>query len=59
MKAYKPGQLIAVDLCSELITTPRGNKYILSIVDYATRYAMAIALPDKRPSTVIQALLSR
>lgn len=44
--------MIGVDLVGPLKTTHQGNKYILSIIDYYTKYAEAIALPK----TVVPAL---
>ena len=43
----EPFQRVAVDLLGPLfLTTDRGNSYILTLVDYATRYPEAIALPS-------------
>ena len=42
----EPFQRIAVDLVGPLHPiTDRGNRYILTIIDYATRYPEANALP--------------
>lgn len=41
-----PFQRIAMDLVGPLPRSKRGNRYILTIVDYVTRYLEAIALPS-------------
>ena len=42
-----PFYMIGVDLIGPLKLTRQGNKYILSIIDYYTKYAEAIALPNQ------------
>ena len=51
-----PFYMIGVDIIGPLKTTDRGNKYILSVVDYHTKYAEAVALPDQEAVTVARAL---
>ena len=54
----EPFQRVAVDLAGPLFpTTDRGNKYILTLVDYATRYPEAIALPSIETERVAEALM--
>jgi transposase InsO family protein len=56
------GEILAMDLMGgkyALPVTPRGNKYILVMVDLFTRYACAVALPDQCAGTVCDAVLSR
>ncbi|XP_078336880.1 uncharacterized protein LOC144626502, partial [Crassostrea virginica] len=54
----EPFQRVAVDLVGPLFpTTDRGNKYILTLVDYATRYPEAIALPSIETERVAEALM--
>ncbi|XP_065939358.1 uncharacterized protein [Magallana gigas] len=44
---YEPFQRVAVDLVGPLSPiTDKGNRYILTLVDYATRYPETIALPS-------------
>jgi transposase InsO family protein len=55
------GDCIAMDFVGgkdSLPITPRGNKYILTIIDCFTRYALAIALPDQSSSCLINTVLS-
>lgn len=42
-----PFYMIGVDIIGPLKTTDRGNIYILSVVDYCTKYAEAVALPNQ------------
>ena len=48
--------MIGVDLIGPLKLTRQGNKYILSIIDYYTKYAEAVALPNQEAETVVRAL---
>ncbi|XP_013382645.1 uncharacterized protein LOC106153310 [Lingula anatina] len=53
-----PFHRIAVDLIGPIApVTERGNRYILTVVDYATRYPEAIALPRIETERVAEALL--
>ncbi len=51
-----PFYMVGVDLIGPLKLTRQGNKYILSIIDYYTKYAEAIALPNQEAETVVRAL---
>jgi transposase InsO family protein len=57
--AGRPWQKVAVDLVGPLPETPRGNKWILVIMDHFTRWQDAIALPDATASTVASTLDER
>ena len=46
---------IAMDMIGTLTTTERGNKYILTGIDYFSKYPVAIALPNKEAITVQRA----
>ena len=53
-----PFKKIAVDLVGPLNpVTDRGNRYILTIVDYATRYPEAVAIPSIETERIAEALL--
>ena len=53
-----PFKRVAVDLIGPLQpATDRGNRYILTLVDYATRFPEAIALPGIETERVAEALL--
>ena len=51
-----PFYMVGVALIGPLKLTRQGNKYILSIIDYYTKYAEAIALPNQGAETVVRAL---
>nr|XP_022307941.1 uncharacterized protein LOC111113940 [Crassostrea virginica] len=54
----EPFQRVAVDLVGPLFpATGKGNRYILTLVDYATRYPEAIALPNIETERVAEALI--
>ncbi|XP_065921901.1 uncharacterized protein [Magallana gigas] len=54
----EPFQRVAVDLVGPLSPiTDKGNRYILTLVDYATRYPEAIALPSIETERIAEALL--
>ncbi|EPB66043.1 integrase core domain protein [Ancylostoma ceylanicum] len=49
---------VGLDLCGPLRTTDRGNKYILNIVCWFTRYVISVPLQDARATTIAHALLT-
>ena len=51
-----PFYMVGVDLIGPLKLIRQGNKYILTIIDYYTKYAEAIALPNQEAETVVRAL---
>ena len=53
----KPFQRIAMDIVGPLPKTSRGNRYILVICDYATRYPEAVALPTMVAPRVVKELI--
>ena len=54
-----PFQKVAIDLVGPLEPrTDNKNKYILTLVDYATRYPEAVALFSIETETVAEALVS-
>ena len=53
-----PFQRIAMDVVGPLPRSRLGNKYILTICDYATRYPEAIALPSTEASRIAKELVS-
>ncbi|KAL5020859.1 hypothetical protein ScPMuIL_000014, partial [Solemya velum] len=53
-----PFQRVAIDLVGPIIPiTDRKHRYILTLVDYATRYPEAIALPSCETERVAEALV--
>ena len=54
-----PLERVAVDLVGPIHpVTERGNRYILTVVDYATQYPEAVALKDIQAETVAEALVN-
>ena len=55
----RPFKRVAVDLIGPIAPiTDRGNRYILTMVDYATRYPEATALKSIEAETVAEALVT-
>jgi len=52
-----PFKRVGIDIKGPYTVTENGNKYILVICDYATRYPEAIPIPDIRTETVAQAMI--
>ena len=48
----EPNERIAMDIIGPLIQTPSGNRYVLCITDYFSKYTQAIALPNQTAETV-------
>lgn len=57
MDARFPMGHIAVDLATFNRTSPRGNNYILLLVDLCTRFVILRALPDKSSTSVAEQLV--
>ena len=53
-----PFKRIGIDIAGPLPVTEDGNKYLLVICDYATRYPEAIPMPDQTAKTLAQALIT-
>ena len=54
----QPFSRIALDLVGPLPITSQGNRYILTVVDYSSRYPEAVPLKNKESETVAEGLLS-
>ena len=52
-----PFKRIAIDIVGPLPRTKSGNRYMLTVCDYATRYPEAIPLSNIRAETVARALI--
>ena len=55
--AGEPMERIAMDIMGPLITSARGNKYVLVVGDYFTKWTEAYPLPDQKAETVAIALI--
>lgn len=51
-----PFQFIGLDYSGPFPITPNGNKYVLAITDYFTKWIVAISLPDQTARTTAEAL---
>ena len=54
----RPWQRLNLDLIGPLPISSEGNKYILSVINVMTRYAVAVPIPDKSAATVARAFLT-
>jgi hypothetical protein len=52
MQKARPWQLISGDVVGPLVTTPSGNKYLVTFYDSFTRWGVAVPAPDQRASTL-------
>lgn len=48
---------VAVDIVGHLPRSNKGNRYVLSAIDYFTKWPEAYALPDQEAETVVDALM--
>ena len=51
-----PFHMVGIDIIGPLKLTRRGNRYILSVIDYYTKYGEAVPLPNQEAETVVRAL---
>lgn len=49
---------IGIDLIGPLVETSHGNKFIMTITDYYTKWAEATAIKDKTAESVARVLYS-
>jgi hypothetical protein len=57
MPVGAPFDRVAIDILGELPETENGNKYILVIVDYFTKWTQAFALPNQTAQTIADTLM--
>jgi transposase InsO family protein len=55
LKATEPFYMVGMDLMGTMRPTKNGNKYVLVVTDYLTRWPEAIAIPNKEATTVARA----
>jgi len=46
-----PFEITAMDLTGPYVTTPRGNKYLLTFIDHFSQYVEAFPVPDQTAET--------
>ena len=59
IQVKEPFELVGWDITGPFPTSKTGNKYILVMTEYLTRWCEAIALPDVTTVTIAQALLKK
>ena len=57
ISATRPFDLIGLDYCGPFRTTKAGNRYILTVCDYFSRWPILIPVPDQSTSTLVDAFL--
>lgn len=55
----EPLQRIAIDIMGPLPTTERGNKYIVVIADYFSKWTEAVAIPNQEAITIAKVLVEQ
>lgn len=58
MSAGFPNELVGVDIMGPLPETPRGNRYVLVLVDYFTKWCEAVPLAQIDATTVANAIVN-
>ena len=53
-----PFRRVGIDIVGPFPVTEKGNKWMLTVCDYATRYPEAVPLPDATANTVAHALIT-
>ena len=51
--AQLPGDLVATDIVGPFTTSPKGNRYLLTVLDHATAWLEAYPLPTKSAESVV------
>ncbi|GFT39802.1 integrase catalytic domain-containing protein [Trichonephila clavipes] len=54
-QSQEPGETCHIDIFGPLKTTPKGNSYVLSVIDEFTKYIYIVPLPDIKSSTISKA----
>ena len=52
----KPWQMLAIDIL-EVPVSPNNNRYLLVIMDYFTKWAEAVPLPDQKATSITKAVI--
>ena len=57
--AKRPFQIVSIDLMGPFNNTPRGNEYVMSVVDIFTKTAHAFGVPNKEGVSVARTLCDK
>lgn len=55
----KPAEILEIDLVGPLDRTARGNRYIVTLVDHFTKYALTEAIPDKTAANIFRFIMKK
>lgn len=55
---HRIAKKVGMDLIRPMPETPRGNKYIITLVDYFSKWAEAAPLPNKTTAEVAKFIYS-
>ena len=58
LHASEPFETVAIDLLTNLPTTPQGNKHLLVVIDHFTRWCEVFPLKDMTATTVASTLVN-
>jgi hypothetical protein len=56
IEAHYPWDLVSIDCWGKVKTSKNGNSYVLTVIDGFTKWAFAIAIPNKEAKTIALAL---
>jgi len=56
--AHRPFEIIGMDIMTNKRTTSRGNRYLLVVTDYFTKWPEAFAMPDMKKITIARTLIA-
>ena len=59
LKPGEPMQIVAMDILGPLPESTSGNRYILVIGEYFTKWVEAFAIPDQETATIAQCLVDQ
>ncbi len=49
----QPMELVGLDFIGPFVASPKGNRYVLTVIDYCTGWAEAYPVPDQTAGTLI------
>jgi len=55
LSATRPNELVATDIMGPCPLTASDNQYIITFIDVFTKFAVAVALPDSKATTIARA----